>query len=33
MPKNHETDKASWEAMLKENNLTQDEALDMIDNS
>ena len=33
MPKNHESDKAAWEAMLKENNLTQEEAMEMIDNA
>lgn len=30
-PKNHETDKAAWEAMLKEYNLTQEEAMEMMD--
>ena len=30
-PKNHETDKQAWESMLKENNLTQEEAMEMCD--
>ena len=31
IPKNYETDKQAWKAMLKENNLTEEEALDMVD--
>ncbi len=31
LPKNYETDKQAWKAMLKENNLTEEEALDMVD--
>ncbi len=31
IPKNYETDKQAWKSMLKENNLTEEEALEMCD--